>query len=421
MALPCRQIVLILIVLAVLAADTALTYSNLTRPHPGHNDFMSRWEGARSYWLDGLNPYGEQASLNIQQRIYGRPIAEDEDPGYFAYPFYTVFLVYPLVHLDYAWASAVWMVLLEVCLVGAMLLTLRLFRWRPSPIVLAFLLLWSLVSYYPARALLLGQPGVLVVFLEIFTLWALAQGHDRAAGLALALSTIKPQMGYLLIPFLLLWGLRTKRWNFVAAFAITFAALLALSFILLPSWISDWLAQVRVYDTYTALGSPVWIVTRYYLGALNGTLGALTELILTAVCYLLMLWAWFTVLVQNRHERFLWAVVLTLTVTHLVAPRTATPHYVIFILPMIFYFKHITQMNRRRGTLYVILILLALLVGQWLHFLLTVSGQFEHPTVYLPVPFGVLALLLLTRDLWWRAALVERSTNAVPSPAGVQA
>src|SRR5688500_15255654 len=140
MALSRRQIITILIVLAVLAVDAALTYSNLTRPYPGHNDFMSRWEGARSYWLEGLNPYGDQASLNIQQRIYGRPVVEGEDPGYFAYPFYTVFLVYPLVHLDYSWASAVWMVLLEACLIGAMLLTLRLFRWRPSPLVMAFLL-----------------------------------------------------------------------------------------------------------------------------------------------------------------------------------------------------------------------------------------------------------------------------------------
>ena len=58
---------------------------------------MSRWEGVRSYWRDGLNPYGEAASANIQQRIYGRMAADDEDPGYFAYPFYTVFVLLPLV------------------------------------------------------------------------------------------------------------------------------------------------------------------------------------------------------------------------------------------------------------------------------------------------------------------------------------
>src|SRR5262249_42257287 len=160
---------------------------------------------------DGLNPYGDQASLNIQKQIYGRPSLPNEDPGYFVYPFYTVFLLWPLVYMPYAWASAIWMVLLEMLLIVALYLLLDLFRWRPSPLMTALLTVWTLLFYFAARGLILGQIGLLVYFLEVLTFWALTKKRDSLAGVALAISTVKPQMGFPIIPFLLLWAERERR------------------------------------------------------------------------------------------------------------------------------------------------------------------------------------------------------------------
>jgi hypothetical protein len=386
---------IVLTVVALLAGMTVLTHNNFTAPYPGLNDFMSRWEGARSYWIDGLDPYGDAASLNIQNQIYGRPVQEGEDPGFFAYPFYTLFFVWPLVHTSYAWASAVWMVLLAACLVASVFLILNLFDWRPKPLVLGLLILWSLLFYFSARGLILGQPGLLVYFLEIAALWAIAKGHDRSAGVALAFSTLKPQMGFLIVPFLLLWGVRARRWRFVMAFTGVLGVLVVASFLMQPSWLGDWIAQIQRYPSYTALGSPVWIVTQYYLG-----LGSIGEWAVNLIFYGFMLWTWYGVLVQGRTDRWLWAAVVTLTVTHLVAPRTATPHYVVFMLPIIFYFREIVRANRRWGSVFVVLIIAALVFLPWMHFLLTVEGEFEHPTVYLPLPFAMVILLWLTRKLW---------------------
>ena len=386
----------VVLILLLLAGDVLLTHNSLTAPYPGHNDFMSRWEGARSFWIDGLNPYGEAASLNIQERILGRPAAENEDPGYFAYPFYTVLLVWPLVYIDYTWASAIWMVLLEAGLIASLFFLFDIFQWRPRPWLLGLLLLWTLIFYYPARGLIFGQPGLLVYFFEVLTIWALRRRYDSWAGVALALSTIKPQMGFLLLPFLLLWGIQQRRWRFVAVFVAFFGLLLALSFLMQPTWLSDWLAQVSIYSSYTALGSPVWIVMQYYLG-----LGTAGEWALNLVFYSLLLWAWYRILIQGNQERFLWVVALTLTVTHLVAPRTATPHYVVFILPLMFYFS---IWPGRRRNLWIALSLLALLILPWLHFIATVQGEFEHPAVYLPLPFAMILLLWFTRRLWWRHA-----------------
>jgi hypothetical protein len=403
MSMTATKLLMVILGFIVVILDVVATHNTFTAPFPGLNDFMSRWEGARSYWIDGLNPYGEQASLNIQQRIYGRPVREGEDPGYFAYPFYTVFLVWPLVYIPYAWASAIWMVTLEICLIGALLLLLDVFQWRPQPWLLALLVIWTLIAYFPSRGLILGQPGLLVYFLEVVALWALVKERTTLAGIALAVSTIKPQMGFLFIPFLLLWGVYKRRWPFIGSFLLTFGILVGASFALQPSWLADWLNQVAVYTSYTALGSPVWIITQYYLG-----LGAAGEWAVNLIFYLLVVWSWYKLFIRRMDERFLWTAALTLTVTHLVATRTATPHYVVFMFPLVFYLGEIARRDRRSGSRLVAVILAALLVIPWLHALLTVQAKFEHPTVYLPAPFITLLLLWVTRHLWWTSERIEQ-------------
>ncbi|MCZ7544114.1 MAG: DUF2029 domain-containing protein [Anaerolineae bacterium] len=259
------------LLIVLLAVNVYATYAIFTSQFPGANDFYSRWSGARSFWLEGLDPYGDEASLAIQIGIYGRPVVEDEDPGYFAYPLYTVFLIAPLAPLPYAWAEAIWIVILEAALIGAMLLLADLFGWRPPLWLMAASLVWTLLFYPATRGLFLGQPGLAVYFFEVLALWALARGRGALAGTALALSTIKPQMGFLVVPVLLLWGLWTRRWRFVAAFAGVWGALMALSFLALPSWFGSWLDQLGQYPSYTAIGSPLWVLTHLYLPFLGPT------------------------------------------------------------------------------------------------------------------------------------------------------
>jgi len=382
------------LIVVLLIINVIFTHNLFTAPFPGHNDFMSRWEGARSFWIDGLDPYGEQASLNIQGRIYGRPAEPNEDPGYFAYPFYTVLIVAPFVLTDYAWASAVWMVLLEVCLIGALLLNLSILKWRPHSFLLTILVLWAIFDYFAMRGLLLGQPGIVVYVLEVAAIWALVYKRDGIGGVALALSTLKPQMGFFIVPLILLFVLREQRWRYLGAFAVTFGGLMLASFALLPSWFGDWLGQVSIYTTYTAIGSPVWIVTQYYLG-----LGDAAEYTVIAVLVATMLFAWYHVIFQRKTERLLWTVALTLTVTHLIAVRTATTHYVVFTLPILYCIR---ALSRTRLAWSAYLTPFVLVGITWVHFVTTVQGEFEHPTLYLPLPFITLVVLIVTRKQWWR-------------------
>lgn len=385
--------------LAVLfGAAVLVVYATFTRPFPGFNDYTTPWEAARSFFYDGVNPYSAQASLNIQQRLYGRPALPDEQPNHYAYPFYALFVAWPLIHLDYAWATAVWLVFNGALLAGALLLLLDLYGWKPRPLALAGLLLAALLAYPAARGLLLGQVSHLVYFLHVFTLWALARRRDRLAGLALAASTFKPQMGVLLVPFLLLWGLRARRWPFVASFAALFAALIALSFALQPDWVAGFADQLTLYPTYIEVSTPAWVIAQYLLG-----LGRSAELALNAAGLALLLWAWRAPLAQGRAERFWWTVMMTLTVTHLIGLRTATPHFVALTMPLVFYLRGLAQAGRGWRAAALVAALVAL---PWAHFLLTLGAdKFEHPTLFLPLPLLALAALWLTRRRWWAAAV----------------
>lgn len=391
------------LLLLLLAGNIILTHHYLTEPYPGHNDFLPHWEGARSFWQAGISPYDARTTLSIQVQMFGREALPGEDPNFYAYPFFYTFFLIPLTYFSYDWAAAVWMVLLEVCLIAGLFLVLDLYRWKPRPLLLGVLLLWSIISYYPARGLLLGQVALLVYALQALVLWGVARGYDRMAGVVLAISTLKPQMGFLLVPLLLLWALRERRYRFVVSFAAAFGLFIGLSFVLLPSWLADWLAVVRLYPEYTAAafpdsaGSPVWILFGYYLGA-----GDVVQGIVNLGCIAVLVWSWYLAL--WRREDFLWAIMVTLAVTNLVAFRTATPNYVVFLIPLAFYLKRLAR-NRRWGDLSAMLVLLALLVFHWAHFLITIQGRgdSEHGSLLLPLPFGFLLLLLLTRRIWAQA------------------
>ena len=201
------RLILLFLVGMLLVANVVATYRFFTSHYPGANDFASRWAGARAFWIDGVSPYSDEATRQIQMLIYGRPIPPEEeqefDPGPFAYPFYTVFFLFPIVWMPYPWAEAIWLVALEVCLFAGLLLSLRLYDWRPPRWLLISTAVWAFVFYPHARALLLGQFAIFVFAMVALALWALKKGRDILAGFCLALSTFKPQMLFLLVLLLL--------------------------------------------------------------------------------------------------------------------------------------------------------------------------------------------------------------------------
>jgi hypothetical protein len=390
-----RRLILLLLVGLLLVGDVVATHTLFTSRYPGANDFASRWGGARAFWRDGVSPYSDEATRQIQLLIYGRPIQPEEeqefDPGPFAYPFYTVFLVWPLVWMPYAWAEAVWLVILEVCLFVGLLLALHVYGWRPPRWLLVCTAVWAFLFYPDVRALVLGQFAVFVFAMVALTLWALKERRDILAGSFLTLSTIKPQMAFLLVPFLLWWAVRERRWRFAASFLGEMALLLVASRLAEPGWLAGFLRQVTRYTSYTALGSPIWILTHLTFPAL----GVWGEVVLSGLAVASLVWAAWWAFRQGSARAFEWVAGWCLIVTNLVALRTATTNYVVLLLPLAMVFRALQR--RRGGAWLVLLVEVVMLVGLWVLFLNTVVEKFEHPIVYLPLPFGLVAVFALAR------------------------
>lgn len=381
--------------LIFLVANVVATHQLLTEPYPGHNDFMTPWEASRSFFYDGVDPYSEEASLRIQTNLYGGPAQPDQQPNHFAYPFYTIFFVFPVIHVTYAWASAIWMVILEIALIGSLLLLLNVYAWRPRPLMLAALILMMLFSYPAWRGLVLGQVSHVVIFLQVGAIWALTRSHDSVAGILLAFATFKPQMSVFLVPFLVIYGIYFRRWHFVSAFVAGMIGLVGLSFVLQPDWVNGFIHQLTLYPSYIEVSTPAWVISDWITD-----IGRPLEIALNVVGLLFMLWTWFSVFVQRHHERIWWALMVTLTMTHLIGLRTATPHFVVFIVPLVFYLKHLAKDHK--GWLGGLILAVIFLVT-WVHFLVTLGiDKFEHPTMFLPMPLTMIIVLFLTRRLWWQ-------------------
>ncbi|HDN80782.1 MAG TPA: DUF2029 domain-containing protein [Chloroflexi bacterium] len=390
-----ERLIATLLLITAFAINVVFTYSVFTSRYPGANDFYSRWAGARAFWRDGLSPYSDEATLQIQMGIYGRPARPDEDPGLFAYPFYTVFFLWPLVWLPYPWVQAIWMALLEFMLLGGVWIAFSIYGWQPPPGLRIATLLWSLFFYYGARAIILGQFAVVVFFFTTLTFWALKEGRDYLAGAALSLTSFKPQMVFLLIPLLVWWGIIKRRWRFLAALAGAFALLLGASWALEPSWLQGFLHQVSLYPSYTAIGSPVWIITNYYFPIL----GRVTELLLSLALLAYLVFAWHKTLQTDSEEAFHWSTGMCLIITNLIALRTATTNYVILLLPTLFGFKFLAERFHTLGLWLISGVEAISFAGLWVLFLATVVGEFEHPIMYLPFPLILLAFFLFLRQL----------------------
>jgi hypothetical protein len=394
-------LVVIVLFCILVAFESFALYTVFTSKFPGANDFFVRWLGGREYLLHATNPFDRSIAETAQRAMFGRLARPgDKDEAYFAYPLYTLYFFWPLSLLPYAWAQAIWMTLLQFMLLAVTILSIRLAGWRPPTWLFWLIVFWGIFFYNGARAIILGQFSILVGLALLLALGAIAKKRDVWAGIFLSITTIKPQMVFLILVFLMLWSLTQRRWRLIISFGISIVVLVATSMILVPTWPLDFMNNAIAYSDYVAFGTPLENLLHYLLPA---SIAAPLTVILSALFFLALLPGWWLAL-RGRPGGYTWAIMSTLIVGSLITFRSATTNQVILYLPLFFFFyrlSNISTAERDTGARPIITaaIALGLAIFMWAVFAVTLDGNWEHIMMHGLLP----ALMLLLYTVDWRA------------------
>jgi len=300
-------------------------------PRGNLSDLYPRWLGARELLLHRRNPYSADITREIQQGYYGRPLdpARPDDPKDqqgFAYPAYIVFLLAPTVNLPFDTVQTGFRWFLVVLAGGSVLLWLWVLRWTPSfgtaTIFMALMLGWLPM----VQGIKLQQLTLLVAGLLAACGACLAGGWFLLAGVLLGLSTIKPQLAWPLVLWLLLWAAsdwRSRR-RFVFGFGAVMLLLLGGAQLLLPGWLRMFVEAIGRYHQYTQNQSVlVWL-----FGSIAGRVLEVVSVALCAICI------WSVRREPATSLAFGRAFALVLALTVLIVPMIA-PYNQVLLVPAI--------------------------------------------------------------------------------------
>jgi hypothetical protein len=228
------------------------------RPRGNLSDLYPRWLGARESLLHRRNPYSNDITLEIQRGYYGRQLDptrpnDPKDQEAFAYPLYVVFLLAPLIAFPFHSVQIFCYWLLASLTAVSVWLWLKTLGWRLRPVESALAAVLMLGTFPAVQGIKLQQLSLLVAAMLAGAVACVASGFLFSCGALLALATIKPQLAWILVAWLLTWAICDwrRRRRLLFGFGLTMALLLAGAEILLPGWWRMFAQALGQYHAYT--------------------------------------------------------------------------------------------------------------------------------------------------------------------------
>jgi hypothetical protein len=390
----------IFILILGLGILSLLTWGNykFTQSNPGGTDFLVHWMGTKNFIKEGVSPYSEETTREIQILQYGREARVGEPDLKFISPFYSIALYLPFAFInDFNVALGLWMTFLEVGVLLLLWSTLRLVDWRPDSIMLAGLAILTLFWFHSVRPLVLGSSIIWVSLALVFSLIALKANQDELAGVLLAFSTIKPMAILFPILFILIWAGFQKRWKIVFWFLSVTGLLFGLAFLFLPNWVMQNLSTLIPYLTNQEYGTPA-LVLEFLLPVRGTQVGQVISIISGAA----LLFEWIISFRQRSFSRFLWTVCLTMVLGQWLGVPAAAQDFIILYPAIILGLYLLEARWHRSGRLFGTIFGLLFFAGIWAIFL-GAGGQIAQPqldpALFFPLPLITLIMMYWVR--WW--------------------
>jgi len=306
------------------------------RPRGNLSDLYPRWLGARELLLHHRNPYSDDVALEIQKGYYGRALdstrpGDPQDRQGFAYPVYVVFLLSPIIGFSFHTVQLFFYWLLIALTAATVPLWLRALNWRLPCAGIAIGIALTLGSVPAVQGIKLQQLSLLVAALLAGSAACVAGGYLFCGGVLLALATIKPQLAWPMVLWLLLWSASDwkARRRLVFGFAAFMGALLIASELALPGWMKMFLEAIRQYHQYTQNESVVDQLVNWFLGSHGG------QILAAIACLASALLLWKVRREASTSAGFAAGLAVALALTVLVVPMYA-PYNQVLLLPAIF-------------------------------------------------------------------------------------
>lgn len=333
-------------------------------PRGNLSDLYPRWLGARELLLHGRDPYSPEITREAQAGFFGRALDPDRPGGRnyqqgFYYPVYVAFGLAPTIHLPFETVRKGFFWVLAGLTVATIPLWLRVLRWSVPLWAQASLVIFTIGSLPVMQGLKLQQMTLLVAALVAIALALLVADCPIAAGIVLALATIKPQLVWLLLLWLMIWSLEDwrRRYRWAVSFLFSMAILCAASEWYLPHWIPRFWQAIREYRSYTGEMS----VMDELMGApWSRALEILAFALLAGACW------------RNRRQAanssaFAFTLGLVLAITVLIVPTYGPYNQVLLIPALLIMFKErATIWQRSVANRALCVITVGLVVWPWI-------------------------------------------------------
>ncbi len=287
---------------------------------PNYSDLVTRWVGTRAA-IAGLDPYSQDVLPDMLRMYYGHYPLTPGDPNperqRFDYPANLVVLLAPLAYLSWPAAREIFLVATCALLLLGFRGCIEMYPRRWTRWQIAMVLALAVCSWPVLWGLRLQQPTLLVAGFMFLACICLSRGRELAAGILLALATVKPQVVLILLAWILCWAVLHRVWRLLASFAITLAIMLVLTEAVVPHWISRWRASLAGYGSATDTAPALENLFGHWAGL------AFTVLIAGFLCLNLWRLRW----VSPDSPGFAVAVSMALALTVLAIPTHLTMIY----------------------------------------------------------------------------------------------
>ena len=390
------------------------------RPRGTLSDLYPRWLGARELLLHGRDPYSAAVTRDIQAGFYGRPLDstrpnDPKDQQGFAYPAYVAFYLAPTINLPFDVVRKGFFWVLLGLTVVSIPIWLRLLQWLVPLWEQASIAVLTLGSLAVVQGLKLQQMTLAVAALMAVAIVLLVTDHQIAAGILLAVATVKPQLVFPLLLWLAIWTASDwkSRYRWAASFLMTMAVLFVAAEIWLPHWIPKFWEAVREYQRYT---EAVPILHKLTPAPWSGFLEVAAGIAAIHVC-------WKNRKYAEHSSAFAFNTCLVLAVTLVVVPTFALYNQVLLLPALLMLVRDQRAIWNRSLSGRVLLVAVAVLLSwQWLSSVVLAGLSFVMPLevvqkawavpawTALTLPVAVAALMLFIAYQGSRVATAERVT-----------